>query len=155
MRVRPATEADLEAVLLIYEGARRFMAQSGNPGQWGTRYPSRETVEADIAGERCYVCEEEGRLYAAFVLVFGEDPTYRVIDGAWKNDRPYATLHRVASSGKKRGMVDVIVKWAFSRHPNLRGDTHERNLPMRRAFERCGTIWVEDGTPRIAYQKEG
>lgn len=43
---------------------------------------------------------------------------------------------------------------------NLRGDTHERNLPMRRAFERngferCGTIWVEDGTPRIAYQKEG
>lgn len=160
MRVRPATEADLEAVLLIYEGARRFMAQSGNPGQWGTRYPSRETVEADIAGERCYVCEEEGRLYAAFVLVFGEDPTYRVIDGAWKNDRPYATLHRVASSGEKRGMVDVIVKWAFSRHPNLRGDTHERNLPMRRAFERngferCGTIWVEDGTPRIAYQKEG
>ena len=160
MRVRPATEADLEAVLLIYEGARRFMAQSGNPGQWGTRYPSRETVEADIAGERCYVCEEEGRLYAAFVLVFGEDPTYRVIDGAWKNDRPYATLHRVASSGEKRGMVDVIVKWAFSRHPNLRGDTHERNLPMRRAFERngferCGTIWVEDGTPRFAYQKEG
>ena len=81
MRVRPATQADLEAVLHIYEGARRFMAQSGNPGQWGTRYPSRETVEADIAGERCYVCEEEGRLYAAFVLVFGEDPTYRVIDG--------------------------------------------------------------------------
>ena len=63
MRVRPATQADLEAVLHIYEGARRFMAQSGNPGQWGTRYPSRETVEADIAGERCYVCEEEGRLY--------------------------------------------------------------------------------------------
>ena len=61
MRVRPATQVDLEAVLLIYEGARRFMAQSGNPGQWGTRYPSRETVEADIAGERCYVCEEEGR----------------------------------------------------------------------------------------------
>lgn len=82
MRVRPATQADLEAVLLIYEGARRFMAQSGNPGQWGTRYPSRETVEADIAGERCYVCEEEGRLYAAFILVFGEDPTYRVIGRA-------------------------------------------------------------------------
>ena len=57
-------------------------------------------------------------------------------------------------------MVDEIVTWAFSRYPNLRGDTHERNLPMRRAFERngferCGTIWVEDGSPRIAYQKEG
>lgn len=160
MHIRPAAKADLEALMRIYEGARQFMAQSGNPGQWGKRYPSRETVEADIAAERCYVCEEEGRLYAAFVLVPGEDPTYRVIDGAWKNDLPYATLHRVASSGERRGMVDAIVDWAFSRYPNLRGDTHERNLPMRRAFERngferCGTIWVEDGTPRIAYQKEG
>ncbi len=160
MHIRPAAKADLEALMRIYEGARQFMAQSGNPGQWGKRYPSRETVEADIAAERCYVCEEEGRLYAAFVLVYGEDPTYRVIDGAWKNDLPYATLHRVASSGERRGMVDEIVTWAFSRYPNLRGDTHERNLPMRRAFERngferCGTIWVEDGTPRIAYQKEG
>ena len=160
MDIRPATQADLENVLRIYEGARRCMAQSGNPGQWGACYPPRETVEADIAGDRCYVCEEEGRLYAAFVLIPGEDPTYRVIEGAWKNDLPYATLHRFASNGERSGMVDAIVDWAFSRHPNLRGDTHERNLPMRRAFERngfvhCGTIWVEDGTPRIAYQKEG
>ena len=60
MHIRPAAKADLEALLRIYEGARQFMAQSGNPGQWGKRYPSRETVEADIAAQRCYVCEEEG-----------------------------------------------------------------------------------------------
>ena len=161
MRVRPATEADLEAVLLIYEGARRFMAQSGNPGQWGTRYPSRETVEADIAGERCYVCEEEGRLYAAFVLVFGEDPTYRVIDGAWKNDRPYATLHRVSSSGEKARHGGCDRKSGRSAAiPTCAAIPTSATCPCAgplsaTVFERCGTIWVEDGTPRIAYQKEG
>ena len=39
----------------------------------------------------------------------------------------------------------------------MRGDTHEDNLPMQRVlekngFQRCGTIFVEDGSPRIAYQ---
>lgn len=159
MRIRPASPADLENILALYAGARAFMALSGNPGQWAGGYPAREKVEADIAGGWCHVCEEEGRLYAAFALIPGEDPTYGRIDGAWKNSRPYATLHRVASSGARPGMMDLIVAWAFERYPNLRGDTHERNLPMRRAFERngferCGIIWVEDGTERIAYQKE-
>ena len=40
MRVRPATEADLEAVLLIYEGARQvYGAKPEIPVSGGTRYP--------------------------------------------------------------------------------------------------------------------
>lgn len=159
MRIRPAEPSDIAALLALYGQARRFMAQNDNPGQWGDGYPPQATVEADIANGHCHVCEEDGHLYAAFALIPGEDPTYRVIDGAWKSDAPYATLHRVASTGERGGMVDGIVAWAFERWGNLRGDTHERNLPMRRAFERngferCGVIWVADGTPRIAYQKQ-
>jgi len=111
-----------------------------------------------VEKKQLYVCEESGHIYAAFVMALGEDPTYRVIDGAWKNDEPYATLHRIASTGERSGMMDEIVRWAFARTGNLRGDTHELNLPMQKAFERngferCGTIWVEDGSPRIAYHK--
>lgn len=158
MRIRSMTPDDLDAVLAIYENARRFMAANGNAGQWAGGYPKRELLERDIALEQGYVCEDEGRILAAFVLMRGEEPTYREIEGAWKNDRPYGTLHRVASSGEKRGMTDLIIQWAFKRTGNLRGDTHEKNLPMRRAFERngferCGIIRVEDGSPRIAYQK--
>ena len=41
---------------------------------------------------------------------------------------------------------------------NLRADTHEKNRSMRKmlennGFTKCGTIYVEDGTPRVAYQK--
>ena len=157
MQVRLTTEADLERVMEIYHGAQAFMAAHGNPTQWRNVYPTPEIVQEDIALRRGYVCEENGHLYAAFMLLEGEDPNYRRIDGAWLNDLPYQTLHRVASSGERKGMVDFIVQWALTRCDNLRGDTHADNLPMQRAFERngfrrCGIVWMQDGTERIAYQ---
>lgn len=159
MTIRKTRPNELDTLLALFDNARRFMAQNGNAVQWAGGYPTRETLERDIALGQSYVCVEKGHLFATFVLVCGDDPTYRVIDGAWKNNRPYGTLHRIASSGERRAMTDSIIQWAYHRTGNLRGDTHALNLPMQRAFERngferCGTIWVEDGSPRIAYQKE-
>jgi len=158
MNIRHAESADLPVLMELFANARRFMAENGNPDQWWGGYPPLEMLEEDIRAERLCVCEEGEKIHAAFVLALGDDPTYQVIEGAWKNDRPYGTLHRIASSGEKRGMVDVIVRWAFEKTGNLRGDTHELNKPMQRAFERngferCGVIYVADGTPRIAYHK--
>ena len=158
MEIRHARSKDMEKLLALFAGARQFMAEKGNPNQWWGGYPARELLESDIAKQQLYVCEEDGNLYAAFVMAVGEDPTYQLIEGAWKNDLPYVTLHRIASTGEKRGMMDLIARWAFEQHANVRGDTHELNLPMRNAFERngfeyCGTIWVDDGTPRRAYHK--
>ena len=160
MTIRNATLADMEQLLPLFANARRFMADNGNAGQWWGGYPTAAMLEEDIALGRSYVCEEDGHIYASFVLMDGDEPTYQVIEGAWKNDLPYGTLHRIASSGEKRGMMDRIVAYAYDRFGNLRGDTHENNLPMQKAFERngferCGIIHVADGSPRIAYQKTG
>ena len=159
MNIRQTRMEDLPTLRLIFQNARRFMAEHGNPTQWGNAAPDESLVLEDIRLGHSWVCEEDGHLYATFALVPGEDPTYAVIRGAWKNDRPYATLHRIASTGERSGMMDEIVRFAFARYPNLRGDTHHDNLPMQKAFERngfeeCGVIWVKDGTPRIAYCKE-
>ncbi len=159
MQIRHATPQDLRAIMALYDGARRFMQQSGNTTQWANGYPREDIVQEDIESRTCYVCVEDGHIYAAFVLLLTPEPTYRRIEGAWLNDRPYGTLHRVASDGQKPRMTDAIIRWAFEKTGNLRGDTHEDNRVMQRAFERngferCGVIWVEDGTPRIAYQKQ-
>ncbi|MEG0639453.1 MAG: YchF/TatD family DNA exonuclease [Clostridia bacterium] len=156
--VRKAALEDLEKMLAIFERARAFMEASGNPTQWGNSYPSEALLRQDMAMGQSYVCEENGHLLATFVLAEGVEPTYAHIDGAWKNNLPYGTLHRVAVSGERAGMADFIISWAFERTHSLRGDTHANNIPMQKAFERngfepCGVVKMADGTPRMAYQR--
>lgn len=159
LTIRAAAEGDLPRLLSLYANARAFMAQHGNPDQWAGGYPAPELLREDIRLGHLYVCERQEKLLAAFVLAMGEDPTYAAIeDGVWENNQPYGTIHRLASSGEEHGLTDEVVRWAFARIGNLRADTHEKNLPMQRAFERCGfrkcgIIHVADGTARLAYQK--
>lgn len=92
------------------------------------------------------------------MLRFGADPTYDYIeDGAWLNDEPYVTIHRIASSGISHGIFRIASDFCKTLSDNVRVDTHNDNKIMqgrieREGFERCGIIYVDDGTPRIAYQ---
>ena len=40
MEIRKSTAQDLEQIMALYEQARDFMRQSGNPNQWGNAYPA-------------------------------------------------------------------------------------------------------------------
>jgi len=55
MEIRHTDHADLPRMLEIYAFARRFMAEHGNPNQWGpTNWPPEELLRADIAaGNSC------------------------------------------------------------------------------------------------------
>jgi hypothetical protein len=157
MMIRLANIHDIQHIEQVYERARAFMRSTGNETQWGNGYPSEEIIVNDIEQKYLYVIEDK-EIQAAFTLILGEDPTYLEIDGAWLNDQPYATLHRIASKGSQKGMFKLIVDFAWSICPNLRIDTHKDNMPMRHLIEKngfdyCGIIIVGDGTPRLAYQK--
>lgn len=161
--IRLAEPSDLPVILGIYAEARVFMAANGNASQWGTtRYPREELLKQDIENGRLYVLEHEGRIAAVFVLFIGEEPTYRVIrDGAWPNDRPYMTVHRLASRTEEHGTaaacLDFAVKLCKEKGLGLRADTHRDNSVVRHILEKygfvyCGVINVADGTERLAYQ---
>ena len=99
-------------------------------------------------------------MLGVFAFILGVDPTYQVIeDGAWLNDTlPYGTIHRLASSGKSKGVASAVIEWCLEHCQSLRADTHADNQIMqhlleKNGFTRCGIIHVADGTPRIAYQK--
>lgn len=99
-----ATAADLPRILALYAHARAFMAQNGNPSQWGQTRPTEADIAAHIAARELYVLREEGEIRGVFAFILGEDPTYRVIEqGAWLSDAPYGTIHAVASDGQIHG----------------------------------------------------
>ena len=99
-----------------------------------------------------------GAVVATFVLRAGDDPTYRVIyDGEWPDDGPYATIHRIASDGSRKGILHLVMKFALERFSSIRIDTHRDNRVMRAAilregFRYCGIIRCWNGTERLAYQ---
>ena len=57
MQIRHSTIQDLDRIMEIYAGARVFMAQHGNPNQWGpTNWPPQALIRKDIAEGNSYVC---------------------------------------------------------------------------------------------------
>ena len=76
----------------------------------------------------------------------------------WLRPGPYGTIHRLASNGRAGGVAKACFGWCWERMHNLRADTHADNAVMQRLLEgegfvRCGIIYTDDGSPRIAYQK--
>ena len=166
MLIRHAVEDDFHRMMEIYAYARKFMAQHGNPNQWGpTCWPPEDLIRRDITEGSSYVCENDtGVILGTFFFVQGTDiePTYREItDGAWLDDSPYGVVHRIASDGSAKGVGAFCLNWAFGQCGHLRIDTHGdntvmQNLVRKLGFVRCGTIYVEeDDDPRLAFEKTG
>lgn len=156
--IQKADISQLPRILEIYEKARAFMAESGNPDQWGNGYPPEEMIRQDIRDGKSYVNLEGDHIRAVFYFAVEADPTYGYIEGSWLNDAPYGVIHRIAVDGSGRGVAAECFAFVAQHCENIRIDTHEKNIPMQRCltkngFTRCGTIYLEDGDPRIAYQK--
>ena len=122
--IRKTEKNDLDTVIEIYAIAKKFMDASGNPTQWEVGYPTRSMIEADIERGESYVILEDGVIHGVFMFMQREDPAYSYIeDGAWQNDLPYGTIHRVASDGHIKRMLDRCVEFCRTFTENLRIDT--------------------------------
>lgn len=156
--IRLAKQEELGRMLEIYDGAKAYMIKTGNPTQWNGAYPDEETLMKDIQKEQLFVMEDSETIYGCFALIGGEDPTYAVVEGGnWKSDSPYGTIHRIASDGSKRAVFKECIEYARETYNHLRVDTHEDNGPMQKVilengFTYQGIIYIEDGTPRLAYE---
>ena len=159
MKIRKTQIEELELVMQIYANARAFMEAHGNPNQWGKTKPLREDVERDIAQGKSYVCVDNHEIVGVFYFAIESDPTYvEIYDGAWKNEERYGVVHRIASSGKKKGVGSFCLQWAYEQCKNLKIDTHRENVVMQNLlrkndFQYCGIIYLLDGNERLAYQK--
>ena len=129
MLVRRAAPEDLDAIMAIYDSGRAFMRAQGNYVQWVNGYPSRDLLAEDIRKGQCYVCEADGELAGVFAFILGEDPTYQKIEeGSWRSASPYGTVHRLASSGKYRGVGKACYDFCKGRIGHGRADTIKDSL---------------------------
>ena len=168
MEIRKSKLGDIPALTDLFGEARGTIALLGID-QWQDGYPTREIVEEDIALGRSYCIVIDGKICGTFVLVDDGEPTYdKIYEGHWQtgdDSKDYVAIHRVAVSVKMRGkgistaLIDYAKTHALALGRSaLRIDTHEGNVVMRRMLEKhgfkyCGVIYLENGDPRVAYEK--
>ena len=113
LTIRRAAPADFGRIMEIYADARAFMAEHGNPNQWGaTHWPPAELIRRDIADGNSYVCVHGEDVVGVFFFQAGPDiePSYRVIeDGAWLDESPYGVIHRLAGDGSVKGIGQCCI----------------------------------------------
>lgn len=171
MYIRKASSEDFDEMKAIYAYARKMMRENGNPNQWKNNRPSDEAILKDIENgnsycvidadekESCVSSGKNEKICGVFAFILGTDPTYLEIEGGeWLNDEPYGTIHRMAAAEGAKGIFDFALSFCEKQTDNIRLDTHEENLILqrlaeKRGFKKCGIIYVDNGTPRIAYQK--
>lgn len=159
MKIRKAEMKDLDRIMNVYAYARRKMELTGNPNQWGKNHPPRELILSDIKNGMSYVICDCDKIVGVFMFMDAPDPDYEEIhDGAWLNDEAYGVIHRIAGDGSRRGILKTAVDFAYALRPNIKMDTYKDNLIMQAAlkkcgFKSCGTVYVEGGKERIAFQR--
>lgn len=157
--IRNAKATELLEILKVYDAARDFMRESGNPTQWANGYPSEAVLTEDIEKNRLFVLEENGKIIGVFMFTLDEEPTYKIIEnGAWLDSSLYGTIHRVASSGARGGVLNEVITFCEDEIRHLRIDTHKdntvmQNLLLKNGFSYCGIIYLESGDERLAYEK--
>ena len=168
MEIRRTEMSDLEALMPIFDEARATIASLGID-QWQNGYPNRSVITADIDGSRSYCIVVDGEICGTFALIRDSEQTYNeIFDGEWLTGdgrEHYFAIHRVAISVKCRGkgISTAIISYCAeeakkANKTSLRIDTHRGNVVMRKMLEKhgfshCGTIYLESGDERVAYEK--
>lgn len=160
----PARWEDIPACMEILDDGRRFQREQGFV-QWDDAHPSRAAVEGDVRGGDGYVLLVDGTLAGYLCLSFNGDPAYPAIRGQWREDGPYAVIHRMAigRAHRGRGLTGEVFRLA-GRLAKARGvdllriDTHEDNLRMRHVLEKngfaCRGTVIQNGSDRLAFDKK-
>ena len=168
MEIRKTEEKDLMEIMTLVQQAKDYFKANSIP-QWNSSdgYPTVNQFRSDMAAGDSYVLlDESEHVIATACILSRADPNYRVIEnGAWMNDDPYLTVHRLCVRNDLKGHGAAGTVFAYAQELakkkgicNLRADTHEKNLSMRHALSKagfipCGRVYMEDGGPRIGYQK--
>ncbi len=145
---RPATESDIDGIMLIVRQARNYLKKH-RVDQWQGEYPTQDIFAADIANGECYAVTYGEHLAGFFCLTEAPESGYdKITDGKWQGEGKYCTLHRMAIEAQFRGtsLSDMLIDFAdnMARAKGaecVRTDTHRKNKAMQRLLKRKGYVY--------------
>ena len=145
---RPATESDIDGIMLIVRQARNYLKKH-RVDQWQGEYPTQDIFAADIANGECYAVTYGERLAGFFCLTEAPESGYdKITDGKWHGEGKYCTLHRMAIEAQFRGtsLSDMLIDFAddTARAKGaecVRTDTHRKNKAMQKLLKRKGYVY--------------
>ena len=164
MQVRLSTVEDLSEITEIVDEAKAYLGSQGID-QWQNGYPNEDSFRNDINNKVNYVLVNDHNVYGTASIIPGLEPTYlKIYKGEWLTKGPYLTIHRIAirSDHKGQHLAKYFFEYAIKLAKNLsyvsiRIDTHPDNKAMLnllsdRGFQKTGTIYLENGDLRLAYE---
>lgn len=165
MEFRQAKISDLDQIVEIIELSKKYLKET-KVDQWQDGYPAKEDLIRDIESRNSYVLTNKDEIVATTVISLDGESTYNsIFNGEWITNEDYIVMHRVAvhDKYKGKGIFKELIKEAESLALNkgissIKIDTHRDNISMQRAvvknnFQKCGIIYLEDGSERIAFEK--
>ena len=165
MEFRQAKISDLDQIVEIIELSKKYLKET-KVDQWQDGYPAKEDLRRDIESGSSYVLTNKDEIVATTVISLDGESTYNsIFNGEWITNEDYIVMHRVAvhDKYKGKGIFKELIKEAEILALNkgissIKIDTHRDNISMQRAvvkndFQKCGIIYLEDGSERIAFEK--
>ncbi|WP_139925319.1 GNAT family N-acetyltransferase [Hymenobacter sp. DG01] len=163
--LRPATLADIPAILALIRRVVPLMQASGNQ-QWSADYPNAEVFEQDVAKGHLWVAELNGAVAAVAALTHNDqDAEYAQAD--WDVAEPALVTHRLAvdPAAQGHGLAVALLEQAelLARQQGLRVlrvDTNSENQATQRLFPKLGyryageiTLAFRPGLRFFCYEK--
>ncbi|MBC8084125.1 MAG: GNAT family N-acetyltransferase [Hymenobacter sp.] len=141
--IRPATTADLPAILALIRRVVPLMQAGGNQ-QWSLDYPNEEVFRQDLARQHLWVAELAGQVAAVAALTHNDqDPEY--VQADWDPTEPALVTHRLAvdPAAQGYGLAAALLEQAEALAAAqglrvLRVDTNSENRATRRLFPKLG-----------------
>lgn len=152
-----------DVMVIINQAKDYFKRNSIN--QWQDGYPNEESITNDIKNNKSYILIDNNTVLGTMFFAIQDDPTYSYIEGKWLSDNDYAVIHRIAVNKNMKGnnlafeLVKYVIAQCNKKNINsIRIDTHKDNISMQKFLKKhnfvpCGTIYLENGDPRIAFEK--
>jgi len=143
LSIEPATISHLEPLVDLVRACVNHLCSQGID-QWDAAYPSRSTIETDVANGTAFVARRAGSIASVIVLNQHQEQAYAMVPWRFTHG-PVLVVHRlmVHPDAEGQGLARALMAFAEKRalaagYASIRLDAFAENPRALRLYERLG-----------------